>query len=1046
MHELRKETEDIFYHGFENYMKHAFPEDELRPLTCRPLTRDRENPAHIELNDVLGNYSLTLVDSLSTLAVLASSSPKKNKQNKALKYFQRGVKDLVNLYGDGSDGPNAVGTRARGFDLDSKVQVFETVIRGVGGLLSAHLFAVGELPIRGYQPKAAAAAYAQTWEKGSHRRASKGISWPNGFFYDGQLLRLAYDLANRIIPAFYTPTGMPYPRVNLRYGIPFYANSPLNLDPEIGECEVKGKSGLEVTETCTAGAGSLVLEFTVLSRLTGDTRFEDLAKRAFWAVWRRKSDIGLLGAGIDAESGQWSDPYTGIGAGIDSFFEYALKSHILLSRDTSSDVSVVQHSKDPRELFDPLSEEEQSADGFLRIWNEAHSALKRHLYRGPNYQHPHYIQGDLFTGAARAFWIDSLSAYYPGLLTLAGEVEEASEVHLLMTALWNRFSALPERWNAATGNIEGGLGWWGGRPEFIESTWYLYRATKDPWHLHTGEMTLRDIKRRCWAKCGWAGIRDVKSGELGDRMESFFLGETVEYLTLLFDEDHPLNHLDEPFVFTTEGHPLVIPRNLRSSVRRRVRQKNYGQDDAGGLNTCPAPPPPIPLTMSHTAARTDVFHAGSLARLHLMPSRDQLDSPLQEFATDHPSITFSDVQSPSNYTYYPWTLPPNLVPQDAMSSPMPARPTFDISFPSLPNILNGLAPLQRVRDGILINSIGGLRLGMIQDSPFSFDIPETLSFGIDETFRIQLINNLALGKDEKVFLAKDTTSNVVDPTDPNFTRVRETGGLDLVVDIPSTSEPSNSSTRQTDTTATSNFPPHPSSPSSAPPRSALASLISHVSLFFNAHNPPSPTSFPIHNQAKSSAQDQPQRQRFYIPAALPTGPGTAPIPDWPDAPSPTTQASSPPQPLVFSTVYATDTLCTHTLPLSVIRTHQILLVRRGECSFSDKLENIPGFPPGPESLQLVIVVSFDDEEIQNQQGGSSSSGGGGSGMKGLMRPHLEREQVSSGGVKRRNGVPMVMVGGGERVWEALKRGMGWGVKRRYWVETRGVRVRNLVII
>ncbi len=40
------------------------------------------------------------------------------------------------------------GTRARGFDLDSKVQVFETVIRGVGGLLSAHQFAVGDLPIR----------------------------------------------------------------------------------------------------------------------------------------------------------------------------------------------------------------------------------------------------------------------------------------------------------------------------------------------------------------------------------------------------------------------------------------------------------------------------------------------------------------------------------------------------------------------------------------------------------------------------------------------------------------------------------------------------------------------------------------------------------------------------------------------------------------------------------------------------------------------------------------------------------------------------------
>lgn len=141
----------MFYHGYDNYMKHAFPEDELRPLTCRPLTRDRLDPTHIELNDALGNYSLSLVDSLTTLAILASSSSQ-GQRTKALHGFQTGVAALVEQYGDGSDGPAGKGLRARGFDLDSKVQVFETVIRGVGGLLSAHLFAVGELPVTGYNP------------------------------------------------------------------------------------------------------------------------------------------------------------------------------------------------------------------------------------------------------------------------------------------------------------------------------------------------------------------------------------------------------------------------------------------------------------------------------------------------------------------------------------------------------------------------------------------------------------------------------------------------------------------------------------------------------------------------------------------------------------------------------------------------------------------------------------------------------------------------------------------------------------------------------
>jgi hypothetical protein len=104
------------------------------------------------------------------------------------------------------------------------------------------------------------------------------------------------------------------------------------MDAENGQCgKTPNDKSAEVTETCSAGAASLVLEFSTLSRLTGNPRYERMAKDAFWAVWDRRSSIGLIGGGIDAETGQWVSPYTGIGAGIDSFFEYALKTHILLS-------------------------------------------------------------------------------------------------------------------------------------------------------------------------------------------------------------------------------------------------------------------------------------------------------------------------------------------------------------------------------------------------------------------------------------------------------------------------------------------------------------------------------------------------------------------------------------------------------------------------------------------------------------------------------------------------------------------------------------------
>lgn len=308
----------MFYHGFDNYMQHAFPEDELRPLSCTPLSRGGDSPANAELNDVLGNYSLTLIDSLSTLAIL-SSSPDDDGE-RAWEYFQNGVRDFVRLYGDGSAGPAGQGEKSRGFDIDSKVQVFETVIRVLGGLLSAHLFSVDDLPIAGYHPPEAEAAFAKTWDKSRFGKGRHGIKWENGFVYEGQLLRLAVDLADRLLPAFYTDTGLPYPRVNLRHGVPFYTNSPLNA---AASCKGSGpgckkrRLSAETTETCSAGAGSLVLEFTLLSRLIGDGRYEELGKRAFWAVWNRRTEIGLLGSGIDAESGKWLHPYTGVGVSID---------------------------------------------------------------------------------------------------------------------------------------------------------------------------------------------------------------------------------------------------------------------------------------------------------------------------------------------------------------------------------------------------------------------------------------------------------------------------------------------------------------------------------------------------------------------------------------------------------------------------------------------------------------------------------------------------------------------------------------------------------
>ncbi|PWY77129.1 seven-hairpin glycosidase [Aspergillus heteromorphus CBS 117.55] len=1045
--ELRRETEHMFYHGFENYIEHAFPEDELRPLSCRPLVRDRENPAHAELNDVLGNYSLTLIDSLSSLAIL-SSSPEGGQR--AWTYFQNGVEDFVALYGDGTDGPAGQGQRSRGFDIDSKVQVFETVIRGLGGLLSAHLFAVGDLPISGYNPPEAESTFARAWDKTPLPENRHGIRWENGFVYDGQLLRLAADLANRILPAFYTDTGLPYPRVNLRHGVqrqPYYANSPLNAastcDDSSPEHCVKSRrtSPPETTETCSAGAGSLVLEFTVLSRLIGDGRYEELAKRAFWAVWARRSEIGLIGSGIDAESGRWVHSYTGIGAGIDSFFEYAFKSHVLLSSGERppANTSSPWHVLD--DYFRPLSEYEHSADAFLKVWQESHASIKRHLYRGEGHQHPHLIQGDIFTGATRAFWIDSLSAFYPGLLTLAGEVDEAIGIHLLTTAVWTRFSGLPERWNVATGNIEQGLSWYGGRPEFVESTYYLYRATKDPWYLHVGEMVLRDIKRRCWTKCGWAGIQDVRSGELNDRMESFFLGETAKYMFLLYDFDHPLNKIDQPFIFSTEGHPLLIPRN--STAHRRGR-KQVSVDEQNTEPICPTAPEPPILGVSSTAARPDVFHAANLARLHLMPRRGLAEGPLLDYAQDHPSVSVSDLSSPTNYTFFPWTLPPELVPFNATSSPMTVRPTLDISFPALPGMIVGPGSLERVRDGIFIKAIGGLRMSMVQDVPVHGETD-------NDEFRVQVINNVPLGKDEKVYLLREITFDVLDPTDPNFTRVRDTGMVDIVIDvIPEIIRRRNDSDDGQEPAA----PPHASGnmvsgpgsagnkignvdPSSSSMKTVLSSLVNTLSTLLR-EEAQGQTSLP---QKRASSL------RLLLPAAMSTGLGSAPLPDVEDSPTVSITGDPSKQQLTWSNIYFADELCDTRVLRDIAQNHQVLVVKRGGCSFSQKLRNVAAYPPSRYALQLVIIVSYDADS--GEQGEPDFTTPGLAAVRAepyLARPYLDETQLTAGGIPRRQLLSVVMVGGGEETYELLRQATALGIKRRYTVRSRGVPINNLYIV
>lgn len=84
------------------------------------------------------------------------------------------------------------------------------------------------------------------------------------------------------------------------------------------------------------------------------------------------------------------------------------------------------------------------------------------------------------------------------------------------------------------------------RPETVETFYILYQLTGDKTYREWGWDIFQSIQKHCRTKAGYGGLWDVTLffQEPMDRMESFFLAETLKYLYLLFDPDTLLDIQD----------------------------------------------------------------------------------------------------------------------------------------------------------------------------------------------------------------------------------------------------------------------------------------------------------------------------------------------------------------------------------------------------------------------------------------------------------------------------------------------------------------------
>jgi Glycosyl hydrolase family 47 len=70
-----------------------------------------------------------------------------------------------------------------------------------------------------------------------------------------------------------------------------------------------------------AGIGTNILEFGVLTQLTGDPGYYRVAKRAYRAAMQRRCPLAGHGAALNVETGEWAESADPIPPG-DSFYEY----------------------------------------------------------------------------------------------------------------------------------------------------------------------------------------------------------------------------------------------------------------------------------------------------------------------------------------------------------------------------------------------------------------------------------------------------------------------------------------------------------------------------------------------------------------------------------------------------------------------------------------------------------------------------------------------------------------------------------------------------
>ncbi|BAO40533.1 endoplasmic reticulum mannosyl-oligosaccharide 1 [Kluyveromyces marxianus] len=499
--DVKFEIESVFLESWTDYRENGWGYDVYGPVSKKGKNMGRSG-------DPLG---WIIVDSIDTMMIMYNKSSDEDHRKQFAAEIQLAEEWVDNTLN---------------YDIDSEVNVFETTIRMLGGLLSAY-------------------HCSETYKVG------------NSTVY----LNKAIDLGDRLASSFtQSATGIPYSSINLGSGKAI-------------------KNHVDNGASSTAEFTTLQMEMKYLSYITGNSSYWTLSEAVYEPIYKNNNVLGRHYQGLvpiytNPDTGMFQGSTIRFGSRGDSFYEYLLKQNLLTGESLYRKLYNFSMKGMKRHLLD-------KSRGNLAL---TYIGEKEYGLAGPtSSKFDHLV---CFMGGLLAMGATDGKPYTEAISSPDWDPTKQSDWDLaqqITKSCYEMYRQIPSGLSPEIVVFNSNYpvyedNWWVSetkdyfvkpldrhniqRPETVESLMFLYHLSGEEKYRHWGYEIFKSFVKHTKVvdedteTSAYTSLHDVISipTNKADNMESFWLAETLKYLYLLFDDEVDLTKI----VFNTEAHPFPV--------------------------------------------------------------------------------------------------------------------------------------------------------------------------------------------------------------------------------------------------------------------------------------------------------------------------------------------------------------------------------------------------------------------------------------------------------------------------------------------------------